>query len=788
MHQFRKHARTLGSKRAAIVVGAFAALALSVEAGVVLAGASPQGVSVRVAGPVARATPAAAHGSSARIIVGHSLVNDTSKPLRLLAKAHVARRPELETSPNPRPVSRHVDAVDRVRQTTKAAPRMPAANLNFDGIDLAGSGCSCAPPDTNGEVGATQFVEMVNGAFAVYNKASGALQLGPSAIQTVWSGLGGTCELNGDGDPVVLYDQLAGRWMISQFAGASVPTDECIAVSTSSDATGTWNRYDFNLGTDFFDYPHLGVWPDAYYLSMSVFNAAGTAYLGPQPFAFDRAAMLAGQPATYLTTRDPQVFTGANDLMLPADLDGAVPPPTGAPEPFLMSGENPQWPLWRFHVDFATPANSTFTLGGTVTPAGYTELCVGNRNCVPQPGSAQNLDGIGDRGMFRLAYRNFGTHESLVGNQSVSSSGVAGIRWYEIGNATSGTPAFAQQSTYQPDTTYRWMGSAAMDALGDLALGFTASNASTFPSVRYAGRLVTDPANTLAQGEATLVAGTGSQTATHHRWGDYSDLTVDPSDDCTFWYAQEYFAASGSSWKTRIGSFKFPTCHRVWPLVASKTGTGAGTVSSSVGGVNCGSACAASLDDGTSVTLTAAADAGSTFAGWSGSGCSGTATCTLTMDAAKTVTATFTLRQWRVTVARKGTGNGTVTSSPAGISCPGACTTTFGHGTAVTLSAHPAAGAKFTGWTGACTGKTACALSLTADTAVTATFAMCVVPKVTGLSLAKAKAKLAKASCRAGKVTKKAAGAKKRGKVVGQTPRAGKRLKAGSRVNLTVGR
>ena len=306
------------------------------------------------------------------------------------------------------------------------------------------------------------------------------------------------------------------------------------------------------------------MWPDAYYMSMNVFNSAGTAFLGPQPFAFNRAAMLAGTPATFVTTRAAAVFSPANDAMLPADLDGSTLPTSGAPAPFLMSGTAATWKLWRYHVDFGTPANSTFTLGGNLTPAAYTELCPSTRSCVPQLGTSSGLDGIGDRGMFRLAYRKFADgHEALVGNQSVSSGGVAGIRWYEIGNATAGTPAFVQQSTYQPDSTWRWMGSAAMDRDGDLALGYSASNAAIYPQIRYAGRLAGDPANTLAQGEATLFAGTGSQFGTGNRWGDYSDLTVDPVDDCTFWYTQEYYAvpADEFNWRTRIGNFKFPSCN-----------------------------------------------------------------------------------------------------------------------------------------------------------------------------------------------------------------------------------
>src|SRR5262245_29029820 len=437
---------------------------------------------------------------------------------------------------------------------------MPSPILNFNGIPLPGVNCNCAPPDTNGEVGATQYVQIVNEGLQVFNKTTGASVLGPISIESLWGGFGGVCENNGEGDPVVLYDQLANRWVVTQFAGTAQPTHECVAVSTSSDATGTFNRYDFDLGTafgnNFYDYPKLGVWPDAYYMSTNVFNAAGTQFFGPQPFALNRAAMLAGSPATIISTG---MLTATDDQLMPADLDGINQPPSGAPNPFTEIGTNPTWKIWRFHVDFGTPTNSTFTQAGTLTPAPFTPVCGG---CVPQAGVSDTLDTLGDRSMFRSAYRRFADgHEALVGNMTVDSSGVGGIRWYEIKNATSGTPDFAQQSTYQPDNTWRWMGSAAMDALGALAVGFSASSSSVHPEVRYAGRLATDPVNTLGQGEATLFAGTGSQTDTVGRWGDYSDITVDPNDDCTFWYTQEYYATTSSfNWRTRIGNFKFPNC------------------------------------------------------------------------------------------------------------------------------------------------------------------------------------------------------------------------------------
>jgi hypothetical protein len=232
---------------------------------------------------------------------------------------------------------------------------MPGTTLNFNGIPFPGVACNCAPPDTNGEVGATQYVQIVNEGFQVFSKSTGGSVFGPAGITTLWNGFGGVCQNNGDGDPVVLYDQLANRWVITQFAGVSVPTDECIAVSTTNDATGTWNRYGFHLGSNFFDYPKLGVWPDAYYMSMNVFNSSGTAFLGPQPFAFNRAAMLAGNAATFVTTG----ITGGSteESYLPADLDGSIPPPAGAPNSFVEwpSGSPLHYKVFHFHVDLRLP-------------------------------------------------------------------------------------------------------------------------------------------------------------------------------------------------------------------------------------------------------------------------------------------------------------------------------------------------------------------------------------------------------------------------------------------------
>lgn len=543
---------------------------LAATVGAVLVGAGLIGTAVAAQSSNSTEAVSIQTGKSIQVITSYR--HDVSLPLYYLPAWNGSAGEGREGPENPPIPNDHVDETDPVIQNSFGPsghgplPSMPAPIRNFDGIGYPGVGCNCAPPDTDGEVGDTQYVQMVNKGYQIFDKATGNSVAGPFSISALWAGFGGVCQTAGNGDPIVLYDQLANRWLISQFAGSTgsgVPvTDECIAVSTTSDATGTYSRYGYHLGSNFFDYPHLSMWPDGYYMSMNIFNSTGTARLGPQAFVFDRAAMIAGAPTATIMT--PGITGGASEpYFLPADLDGSMPPPVGAPAPFVEWPSGGTYKFFRFHVDFVTPANTTFTQVTSPPAAGFTQLCSGTRNCVPQlNGTGTNaIDGIGDRLMFRLAYRNFADHESLVGNFTVNASSVAGIRWFEIRNATSGTPTIFQESTYQPDTDWRWMGSAAMDFVGNIAVGYNSSSATIFPQLRYAGRLANDPLNTLAQGEAHLFDGTGSQSGTNGRWGDYSDLTVDPVDDCTFWFTSEYYATTGTfNWRTRIGSFKFPNC------------------------------------------------------------------------------------------------------------------------------------------------------------------------------------------------------------------------------------
>ena len=448
---------------------------------------------------------------------------------------------------------------------------MPTPILSFDGVLYADSTCDCAPPDTNGDVGPNHYVQTVNTAYQVWDK-SGTSVFGPVAMNTLWTGFAGVCQIRNDGDPIVKYDQLADRWVLNQFTTAP-PFTQCVAVSTTGDPTGSYHRYEFQQFeplTRFGDYQKFGVWPDAYYMSNNEFNAAGTAYLGAGNYAFDRTAMLAGLPASYVYFGLPPEDWGGQQ---PSDLDGATLPPPGAPNLFVEIDDSAwdppniptdQLQMWRFHADFVTPANSSFTALTPFTPptlAAFDGLLCDFGNCVPQPGTAQKLDTLADRVMYRVAYRNFGTHESIVFNHTVDAgTDKSAIRWYELRGINT-TPTIHQQGTYDPNTDHHWMGSIAMDNQGNMALGYSVSSSSLFPSIRYTGRLVGDTLGTLPQGEATIFDGTGSQTGTNGRWGDYSSINVDPLDDCTFWYTQEYYATTSSfNWRTRIGNFKYPGC------------------------------------------------------------------------------------------------------------------------------------------------------------------------------------------------------------------------------------
>jgi len=434
------------------------------------------------------------------------------------------------------------------------------------GVDGVGNGFSgpngsftvqYAPPDTVGAVGATQYVQVVNVGFAVFDKATKNVVYGPAPTSTLWSGFGGQCQTANDGDAVVVYDKVANRWIISQFAVGTTPYLQCVAVSQTSDATGGWYRYSFSYASVFPDYPKMGVWPDAYYETFNMFN--GNTFAGSKLCAYNRSAMLTGAATTQQCFQLSSSYGG----VLPSDLDGSTAPPAGSPNFMVNFGSN-SLNLWKFHVDWTTPANTTLTGPTNLPVASFTPACSGG-TCVRQSGTNQKLDSLGDRLMFRLAYRNFGSYQALVVSHSVkvgtsNNNPYTGVRWYELRNP-GGTPSVYQQSTFTPDTSFRWMPSIAQDKQGNMALGYSVSSSSMFPAIRYTGRLATDALNTM-QAEATMQSGGGSQSGQRlDRWGDYSAMSIDPTDDCTFWYTNEYLKSTGAfNWSTRLASFKFSTC------------------------------------------------------------------------------------------------------------------------------------------------------------------------------------------------------------------------------------
>lgn len=548
--------------RSARHVPAFLALALAVSASAVVLGTSTASSAAPPdsAGPP-QSSPATHH--------------DVSRPLRevpstpwtnaLLVREHAAISPAGATTPRP----------DGALQGSSSPTTAASTGVTgFAGVGNGdyGFGVTSAPPDTTAAVGDTQYVQWVNTSLAVFDKATGAIAAGfPKRGNTLWSGFGGGCQANNDGDPIVQYDKAANRWVLTQFSVTSPGTYgylQCVAVSTTSDATGTYNRYAFKYGaSEFNDYPKLGIWPDGYYISYNIFTN-GSAFAGSKVCSLDRAAMLAGAAATQNCFQLSPSYGG----LLPSDVDGATSPAAGAPNAFASFGAN-SLNVWQFHTDFATPANSTFTGPIAVPVAAFSEACSGG-TCIPQAGTNQRLDTLSDRLMYRLAYRNFGDHEAWVVTHSVTAGTSVGVRWYELRGLTTAIPSVYQQSTYAPTADYRWMGSAAMDRMGDIAVGYSVSSGTRYPSIAVSTRAPTDPLGTIG-GETFVKNGAGSQTATLSRWGDYSSLTVDPVDDCTFWYSTEYLKASGTfNWSTWITHFTVPGCSAPPPTTAPAAPTG----------------------------------------------------------------------------------------------------------------------------------------------------------------------------------------------------------------------
>jgi hypothetical protein len=570
---------------------------------------------------------------------------------------------------------------DSILQTSVDAALSPAVatlptNSGLDilglGTGFAGYSIQAVVPDTNGAVGPTQFVQFVNESFAVFNKSNGSLAYGPAGGNTLWQALGGPCSSATNLDEIAQFDKLASRWVMMMPVFVE-PEYLCIAVSTTSDATnGGWNLYAFEIPVSpqcgcrmGLDYPKLAVWPDGYYLSYN--QGYNGTFMGAAVCVANRSAMLNGTAATmqcFINTTGTSYGT-----LLPADVDGTTAPPAGSPEYFASFDYNDQsLDLWQFHVNWTTPSSSTFTGPTNIPVAAFTEPCgetvteitYTTGDCIPQAGTSQALDSYGDRLMYRLAYRNFGSYASLLVNHAVDTgTGTqTGIRWYELRNSGSGFGLY-QQGTYAPDSNYRWMGSIAMDKMGDIALGYSVSSSTMSPSIRYTGRVPTDALGTM-ESEIDVLSSAGvangSQTNTWH-WADYSSMAIDPSDDCTFWYTTEYIPAKGGHWSTRIASFSFPSCTQSYLVTVSDAGQG--TVTSTDGVINCtngNGTCSAAYPIGSPVTMSATGASGWTFSGWSGS-CSGGNPCNLVVNSNQSATATFSATNWAIVNKASNTGS-----------------------------------------------------------------------------------------------------------------------------------
>ena len=480
------------------------------------------------------------------------------------------------------------------------------------------------PSDNSLAVGPNHIVQTVNSRIAVYSKKgrkydkTGTVLYGPVATKSVWTGFSGVCEARNNGDAVVRYDQLAQRWLIvmpifsrigpdefprktglapgepvppgqlakageasSPGPAAALPANPpapppppqrgqrppekkegvwamCYAVSTSPDPLGTYYRYAFER-TLFPDYPRPAVWIDGYYLATST----GDDVIQKHVCIADRTKMLAGQPATEQCI----TIDGVNFLNN-ADIDGQKLPPPGSPNIMMATGGTQLKNIfnddgiyfWKVHVDWKNSANTKATSPTKIPVAPYHYLCNGQlTSCVPQPDTERRLDVQGDKIMTRLVYRRVGGHESIVAAHSVATRGGGGVRWYEFRLDKNRDPVLYQQGTYAPEGFYRWMPSIAMDKKGDIGVGYSFGGLPNFPGQRFAARRVDDPKGQLELHETVLAEGGASQKNTL-RWEDYTTTAMDPSDDCTFWYVGDYLKAGDTSYRTKIGSFRLPSC------------------------------------------------------------------------------------------------------------------------------------------------------------------------------------------------------------------------------------
>jgi hypothetical protein len=509
-----------------------------------------------------------------------------------IEERRLTRHPRPETG-EPPPISGFARFQSLLEAVLEPVPAMPGPVLTFDGMNSAQSGCGCLPPDSDGDVGPNHYVEAVNVAFKVFDKNGNTLA-GPTTYNSFFSGLTGTpCANANDGDPFVFYDQVADRWVISDFAFPSFPGTsfyQCIAVSQTGDpVSGGWFLYALQVDpanpTFLGDYPKLALWSsggspaqNAYFLTMNLFSSP-TTFNGVRVYALDRASMLSGGSNHAIGFTIDAATLGDAYSLVPASFRTGNPPPAGRDE-FLFAIDSPfsggvtltKVKGWKFHVDFSTPANSTLGVGVNHSPNaqiavnGFVDAFTDTTtNLVPQSGTPQKLDTLGDKIMTPVIYQNRNGTESLWASHTVCTdqncTGPTAVRWYQFSVTGGNFPARpVQQQSWSNgnDGLWRWLPSIAVAENGNMAIGYSTSSPGIFPSIRYAGHLDADPLNNLAQGEAIMTNGGGSQTDTRGRWGDYSMTTIDPADNMTFWHVNEYYpTTSNASWATRIGKFSF---------------------------------------------------------------------------------------------------------------------------------------------------------------------------------------------------------------------------------------
>jgi len=473
------------------------------------------------------------------------------------------------------------------RPTFRTQTTIQSPSLTFEGLRNTDNPFLVVPPDPVGAVGPNHYVEMVNLVFAVYDKKGNRLT-GPTLLGDLWAGFAVPDCTDLSGDPIVLYDKFDDRWILTQFTTRGPTFFNCVAVSQTSDPTGPYFRYAFSSGNFFPDYPKYGVWNNSYLLTSRDFGP--TTQYGISVYALEKFKMIEGDPNARMVHffLDSAVvpISQIGDGLLPADIDGPNEPADGAPAPIVgtMDNEGPygapfdalniynlsiNWedqnqPTASLNLVTQLPVaefNSSFPCTDPINPTASQ-----TRSCIPQPGTTHKIDVLSyrQRPTWRLAYRNVGPYETMVTNQSVQAfPAVAGVRWYEI-RRTHGIYSLFQQGTFAPnDGVNRWMGSIAMDQQGNMALGYSVSNATNvFPGIRYTGRLSGDALGLMTLGEATIIDGSGSQLTRRSRWGDYTSMNVDPINDCRFWYVNEYYQITSlANWQTRIGTFTLPGCN-----------------------------------------------------------------------------------------------------------------------------------------------------------------------------------------------------------------------------------